>query len=122
MASIWNDIELTWAGESYTVRPTMEYINHLEQGEGRSIAKLFTRLINHDLPSSVACELIAKSLTWAGAKNVTTDDVYAATSGGINADAITMASAILVGVMPKANDEPVKKKPVASTPRTTRKR
>ena len=122
MSAIWNDIELTWNGESYTVRPTMEYINYLEQGEGRSLAKLFTRLVNHDLPSSVACELIAKSLTWAGAKGVTTDDVYAATSGGINADAITMASAILVGVMPKASGAPAKKKPVASTPRTTRKR
>lgn len=118
MASIWNEIVLTWEGETYTVRPTMEFINHLEQGEGRSLAKLFTRLVNHDLPSSVACELIAKTLTWAGAK-VTTEEVYGATAGGVSASAITMASNILVGVMPKG-DGPVKKKPTPRTPRKPR--
>jgi len=112
MASIWNDIELTWQDEKYTVRPTMDFINHLEQGEGRSLSSLFIRLINKDLPSSIACELVAKTLSWAGAK-VTTEDVYLATGGGLNADVIRMASSIIVGVMPKPKDDAVKKKPVS---------
>lgn len=114
MASIWNDIVLTWQGETYTVRPTLAFINHLEQGEGRSLSKMFVRLVSSDLPSSVACEIIAKTLNWAGCKNVTAEDVYSASNAGMSEQAITMASTILVGVMPKTEEKDgAKKKPVA---------
>ena len=108
MAKIWNEIELKWNNETYVITPTLAFINHLEQGEGRSLSNLFIRLVNKDLPSSVACELIGKTLRWAGA-DVSDEDIYEATSGGISVTAIELASTILVGVMPKPKDEAPKK-------------
>ena len=108
MASIWNEIELKWNDETYTVKPTLAFVNHLEQGEGRSLSKLFMRMVNKDLPSGVACEIIAKTLRWAGA-DVSDEAVFEATGGGVSAQAVELAGTILVGVMPKPKDEPVKK-------------
>lgn len=99
MAAIWSDITLEWDGKEYTVRPTMELINILEQGEGRSLSQMFIRLNRQDLPSSAACELIAKVLRYAGA-NVTAEEVFAATGGGLNRTAIVMVMQILAALMP----------------------
>lgn len=105
MARIWDDIEIEWDGESYKVRPTMKFINHLEQNEGRSISKLFQRLMNKDLPAGAACELIADTIVYAGG-DVTAEDVYAETSGGIDATAVGLATQILLACMPKPKDPP----------------
>lgn len=101
MAAIWNDIQIEWQGETYTVKPTMDLINKLEQGEGMSLASMLVRLSKRDLPSSVACELIARTLRYAGA-SVTSEDVYMATTGGLDADAINMAGTILEAVLPSS--------------------
>ena len=105
MARIWDDIEIEWQGEAYVVRPTMSFINHLEQGEGRSISKLFQRMMQQDLPSGAACELIAKTLQYAGAE-VTAEEVFEETQGGIDKVAVTLASQILLACMPKPKDPP----------------
>lgn len=117
MAAIWNEINLVWDGESYTIRPTMEFINLLESKPRRSLAQLLMRFVDRDLPSSIACDLIADTLRWAGVKNITAEDVYAATNGGMSSDAIEMASAILFGVMPKPEPEDDKKKQPAQQQR-----
>lgn len=121
MARIWDDIEIEWEGETYVVRPTMEFINRLEQGEGRSISKLFQRTMQQDLPSGAACELIARTLQYAGAE-VTTEEVFEATQGGINKLAVTLATQILLACMPKPKDPPLmaadSKKKSASPKRT----
>lgn len=96
--NIWNDIEIRWKGELYTVRPTLALINRLERGDGMSITSLLIRINNRDLPSGLACELIARVLNHAGV-NVEADEIYAET-GGIGADVVTMASAIIVGCLP----------------------
>ena len=107
MAAIWNDIEIEWEGETYTVRPTMDFINHLERKDGRSISKMYQRLMKRDLPSGAACELIADTINWAGgdAKSM---DVFAATSGGVDATAVNLASSILIALMPAPKEEPGK--------------
>lgn len=117
MAKIWDDIEIDWQGDTYKVRPTMDFINHLEQGEGRSISKLFQRTMQQDLPSGAACELIAKTLQYAGA-DVSAEDVFMETQGGIDKVAVTLATQILLACMPKPKDPPpmsgdAKKKPVS---------
>lgn len=104
MARIWDDIEIEWQGETYVVRPTMSFINHLEQGEGRSISKLFQRMMQQDLPSGAACELIAGTLKYAGAEDVTAEDVFEETQGGIDKTAVLLASQILLACMPKPKD------------------
>lgn len=116
MARIWTDIEIEWDGQTYTVRPTFKLINHLERYEGRSISKLFQRAMARDLPSGAACELIADTLTFAGAEDVTAEDVFVATSGGVDSVAVTLATQILLACMPTPKDPPkaatgAKKKP-----------
>ena len=99
MAAVWKDIEIEWAGKTYTVKPTMELLNKLEQGDGMSLASMLTRLSKRDLPSSVACELIARVLRHAGAE-VKAEDVYMATSGGLDVTAIELAGMILEAILP----------------------
>lgn len=115
MARIWNDIELEWSGDTYTVRPTLEFINHLERKPGRSLSKMFQRMMDKDLPSGAACELIADTLNFAGA-DVTAEQVYAETSGALNADTPALAAMILIACMPAPKDTGAtgKKKPQAS--------
>ena len=99
MAKIWSDIEIEWGGEAYTVRPSIELINHLERKDGRSLSRLFQRVIAKDLPSGAACELIADTLSFAGAK-VTAEDVFIETAGGANGIAVELAATILIACMP----------------------
>lgn len=103
MARIWDDIEIEWDGEAYTVRPTMEFINRIQQKDGMSISKLFVRARNGDLPSGAACELIACTLQYAGAE-VTPEDVFEATGGGIDKTAVSLAVKIMLACMPKSKD------------------
>lgn len=113
MAAIWNEIILDWEGETYNVRPSIDFLNHLEQGNGSSISMMLVRLGRGDLPSGKACELISKTLNYAGA-NVTPDDVFEKT-GGIGIDIISAAQVILMGCMPAPQEEAPKKK-VAKKP------
>lgn len=123
MAKIWQDIEITWNGETHTFRPTLAFINQLEQGPGRSIGHVLYRLSIGDLPSVAACEIIAKAVNWAQkddpeADRITPEDVYAETAGG-GQDVIDMVQTILVACMP-APKETTKKKPTkrkASAPK-----
>ena len=110
MASIWNDIEIDWQGETYTVRPTMEFINHLERKDGRSVSKMYQRLMAKDLPSGAACELIADTITWAGGE-AKPSEVFAETMGGMDATAVNLAANILIALMPAPKDEPGKAAP-----------
>jgi len=105
MARIWDDIEIEWEGETYVVRPTMEFINRIQQKDGMSISKLFQRARNADLPSGAACELIAATLQYAGA-DVTPEDVFEATGGGVDKTAVTLAVKIMLACMPKPKDPP----------------
>jgi hypothetical protein len=111
MSKIWRDIEITWEGESYTIRPTMAFINMLEQGDGMSLSMLFARILKRDIPVGQAAEVIARTLRFAGA-SVTSEDVYMQ-AGGLSTELVEVASIILAGCMPVDDeDEPAKKKPI----------
>lgn len=116
MAAIWNDIQITWKDEDYIITPTMEFLNFLEQGDGCSLSKMFIRMTKQDLPSSSACLLISRALTFAGCAT-TSEQVFVETGGGFGVEAVTLASAILVGCMPAPKES--KKKPVKKA--TTKK-
>lgn len=113
MASIWNDIQVEWQGDVYTIRPTLDLINYLERDEGCSLSKMVVRLYNQDLPSAAACKVVAKTLTYTGCR-VSAEEVFAATNGGVGGELVNMATAILLSCMPqpKTQDsaEPAKKK------------
>lgn len=112
MAAIWQDIEIKWQGDTYTVRPTLDLINYLERDEGCSLSNLIIRMFNKDLPSAAACKVIAKTLTFAGCRT-SADEVFEQTNGGIGGDLVSMASVILLACMPRPKaemSEPAKKK------------
>ena len=108
MAAIWNEIVLDWDGETYNVRPSIDFLNHLEQGSGSSLSMMLVRLGRGDLPTGKACELIAKTLNYAGAK-VSPEDVFEKT-GGIGIEIISSAQVILMGCMPAPQEETTSKK------------
>ena len=118
MAAIWRDVAITWQGEDYTFRPTMAFLNYMEQTPGRSISAVFLRLSKGDLPSGVACDIIAATLRYAGVTDITAEDVFAE-HGGVGAEAVTTVQAILLACMPTPKTtENTKKK---SLPVTTAK-
>ena len=127
MARIWNDIEIDWKGETYTLRPSIEFINYLEQGPGNSISMLYGRASQGDLPTGKGCEVIAKCLRYTGAKkvaDVTPEDVLEETAG-VGVDFITLVCSILLACMPEPKKKtPLKKKPSTRSPakKSTRKR
>jgi hypothetical protein len=107
MAEIWKDINIEFKDKKYKVKPTLEFINMLEQGEGRSLSNLVVRSYNRDLPSGIACEVIAKTINYAGG-NVTAEEVFSETSGGISA--ATSAIEILNGCLPEPKNSNSNKK------------
>lgn len=99
MSGIWREIEIEWDGETYKVKPTLDFINHLERKDGRSLSKIYQRAVAGDLPSGVACEIIAETIGYAGGK-VTAEEVFAGTTGGISIDAVRPCLDILAACMP----------------------
>lgn len=120
MASIWNDIEIDFKGETYTVRPTMEFINHIEQGPGNSISMLYGRASVGDLPTGKGCEVIAKTLNFAKdekAPVITAEDVLDELTG-VGTEFIKTVCTILLACMP----EPKKKAAATGKKKTTGKK
>ena len=76
MAAIYQEIELKWKGETYTVTPTYGLIQRIEQKY--SIAGISARIANGEPPISHIAAIISILLTAAGAKNATPEDVYEA--------------------------------------------
>lgn len=110
---IWKNIEIEWKGELFTIRPDLEFMNHIEQRDGMSVGKMIIRSSNGDMPTSTACDLVARTLAYAGA-DVTPGDIFEAT-GGLSSELMEMASQILSACMPQPN---AKKKPAAKEPAT----
>lgn len=122
MTKIWNDIEIEFKGEVHVVRPTLEFINRLEQGPGNSITMLYGRAAMGDLPTGKGCEVIAKTLNYAGEKDVTPEDVLEELTG-VGPEFVQNVCAILLACMPepkKKTNSNAKKKPTAK--KSTRKR
>ncbi len=113
MNSIWQEIEIEWQGETYKIKPTLAFINHLESKNGRSLMRTLSRLEQRDLPSGMACELLADTLKWAGAE-VTAEQVYFESSG-LTAELIVAVTQIITACIPqgKVSATPAAKKPQA---------
>lgn len=74
MAAIYQEIELTWKGETYTVTPTYGLIQRIEQKY--SIAGISARIANGEPPISHIAAIISTLLTAAGARDATPEEVY----------------------------------------------
>lgn len=118
---IWKPIELTWAGETHVIRPTLDLLNHIESQPGCSTLALITRASNGDMPIGVACSIVARTLNWIGVKTVTPEAVFSEAVSGGSMEVIGQATEILVSFY--ATEETGKKKPVTDRkPVATRKK
>lgn len=119
MAAIWNEIELGWQGRTYTIRPDLNFMNYIESRDGFSLSKLLIRAINQDLPSGIACELIARTIRYADPEaRVTAEDVFMETQG--LASAITLAGEIIRACLPAPKAEVNTSAPAAKKKATKR--
>ena len=128
MARIWQEIEIDFKGETYTLRPTLSFINHLEQGPGNSISMLYARATQGDLPTGKGCEVIAKTLNFARKEDtdvITPEDVLEELTG-VGVEFVTTVATILLACMPEPKKKAAKttgggkKKPAPR--KSTRKR
>ena len=100
MASIWNDIEIDFKGKTYRVRPSLNFINRLEQGPGNSITMLYHRASQGDLPTGKACEIILLVILAADPEaEFTIEDVFEET-GGIGVGILGIVQQILLACLP----------------------
>lgn len=97
--NIWKDIEIEYKGETYTVKPTLELINKLEQRDGCSLTSLMMRAAKADIPSSISAIIIATVVNHAGGKT-TPEQVYQEL-GGISIELSRIAADIIIACLPQ---------------------
>jgi hypothetical protein len=114
--SVFKDIELSWKGESYTVRPSMQLIFDLEAIPGCSLMGFANRASTNDAPVSIAYEYVAKTLKHAGVKDITAAQIFEDV-GGVRVEVVTMAMEIVMACLNLDDDS--KKKTKQSTGATS---
>lgn len=80
MAAIFEEVAISYDGKDYTVKPTFELINKIEQsrvsgGLGISLAGLTARASRGDVPVSEVARILAYMLRSVGAP-ATDEDMY----------------------------------------------
>ena len=102
---IYNELEILWEGETYSVKPTLQLIQDIESKKGFSIGNLYYRHSQGDLPLSMVAECYQKILTYAGV-NVTADEVYQAFYGAENDFIMSAVNAFFMACFPNSKDNP----------------
>jgi len=102
MAAIWNDIEFEWEGEPVKVKPTLNFINKIEQQNGSSLSYLLPRLQSGDLPLGGACRLIG--ITLREAEVAITDEEIFAKINELGPKVGAIAGKIIAGCIPMPKD------------------
>jgi hypothetical protein len=102
MSSVFKEVSLAWDGKAYTVKPTMQLLNRIEQRV--SIAGL-VRGLSSDSPPLSHLAFVTGELLRAGGCRVEDDEIYRELMTGEVADLLAMRDAILAGIFP----EPKKK-------------
>lgn len=102
MAAVWKNIKFEWDGDIIEVKPTLTFINKLEQPQGSSLSLLLSRVATGDLPLGMGSHVIGTTLREAGVA-ITNDEVYAgfAELGGAYG---AMVGTIVAGCIPMPKD------------------
>lgn len=108
MSAIFRDVELAWDGKAYTVKPTMQLLNKIEQRV--SIAGLVRGLSSDAPPLSHLAFVTGEFLRSAGCR-VDDAEIYQELMTGDVASLMAMRDSILSGIFP----EPKKKGVAAQT-------
>lgn len=97
MASVYNEVIIGWKGADYTIKPTFELINRIENHI--SAASIAGRMANGDVPTSHVALLLAEMLRYAGVK-VKNEEVHQELFHG-DADALwSVANSALAATFP----------------------
>ena len=107
MSAIFKDVELSWDGKAYTVKPTMMILNKIEQRV--SLAGLVRGLSSDAPPLSHLAFVVGEFLRAAGAR-VEDDEIYRELMTGDVQSLLAMRDSILVAIFPepkkKENQQP----------------
>lgn len=98
MSAVFKELKLGWQGQMYTVKPTMELLNKIEQDV--SLSSVAYRIAKGDPPLSQLATIIAGFLRHAGAK-VTSEDVYVQIMGGDEKEVSEMAETLMMAAFPQ---------------------
>src|SRR5690625_6838995 len=74
MAPVYKTVTLEWHGKKYTIKPTLELINEIENKF--SLSRVVSRIAAGDPPISHIATMVGTMLRYAGAQ-VSDDEVYA---------------------------------------------
>lgn len=100
MAPVYKTVTLEWHGTKYTIKPTLELINEIENKF--SLSRVVSRIAAGDPPISHIATMVGTMLRYAGAQ-VSDDEVYAELLAGEDAEAVgEMATALMTAAFPSA--------------------
>jgi len=102
MSAVFRDVELSWEGKAYSVKPTMMILNKIEQRV--SLAGLVRGLSTDAPPLSHLAFVVGEFLRAAGAR-VDDDEIYRELMTGDVQALLAMRDSILMAIFP----EPKKK-------------
>jgi len=102
MSAVFRDVELSWDGKAYSVKPTMMILNKIEQRV--SLAGLVRGLSTDAPPLSHLAFVVGEFLRAAGAR-VEDDEIYRELMTGDVQALLAMRDSILMAIFP----EPKKK-------------
>lgn len=99
MSSIFREVVLVWREHEYSVKPTMELLNDIEQTI--SISMVAYKIVNLQPPMSQIATIISKFLVAAGAKDATPEAVYMEIMAGGDTSTKQACEAIMLAAFPQ---------------------
>lgn len=87
MAGVFREIEITWKGKAYTVRPSSAILRRIEQSGGLSIPSVMASLSRGEPPGYVMAFILWKLLLAAGAEATEDEVAQALLAPGKDGDA-----------------------------------
>lgn len=102
MAGVFREIEITWRGKPYVIRPTAGLLRRIEQSGGLSITATMASLARGEPPGYVLAFILWKLLVAAGADAQEDDVAQALLAPGRDGDdgARQLTEALLLAVTP----------------------
>lgn len=100
MASIYEEVTLSWEDKEYTVQPTFRMVQRIE-GRGISIFGVYNSITQGEPRVTQVAEIISALLTSGGAKTATPEKVYKRIVHSDEDEWARIANAILAVFMPR---------------------
>ena len=99
MAAVFQEVTMNWNGEEYSITPDMRLINRIEQEY--SLSAIASRVQSGNPPLSHIAGVTTIMLRAAGAKGVSSDDVYATMFAEGHEFIMAITNAILTAAFPQ---------------------